>query len=117
MTVRGSKSRGPLFGTAKFPARPLRAACSAPGELPLILATAREIRSGGAAGGENSLPAGILPHRPEGRRRDPALRGGFVGGGDPQHHVLAARLGAEHQRERQARRRQRRSAPSAGAGT
>ena len=53
--------------------------------------------------------------RPETRRRDAALGGGFVGRGDLQQHVFPARLGAEHQRERQARRgdrgRRRRTAP------
>src|SRR5947209_20043852 len=45
--------------------------------------------------------------RREIRRRHAPLRRGLIGRRDPQQHILFPGLGAEHERERQARRRDR----------
>src|ERR1700722_11899533 len=59
----------------------------------------------------SSIRIGLMPiiarfltlERPEGRRGDTAAGGGFIGGGDLEHDIFPAGLGAEHQRERQSR--------------
>src|SRR5260370_36543745 len=58
-----------------------------------------------AAAASMSL-AGDCRQWAEGGRGDAALGGGFVGGGDPQHDVFLAGLGAEDEREGEAGGRQ-----------
>src|SRR5581483_1121340 len=90
---RGGRGRAetPAFVAFPLPAPPPRA-----GE------GARGVRGSASLSNSRTLPPLLHLQRPERRGRDAAVGGGFVGAGDAKKHVLLARLGAEHQRERQA---------------